>query len=92
MTKNDGAVAEDKRAATALLIRMRLPRSDSQTTTQPGDIVLYSGSQMVIFYGSNAWAYTRLGRITDRTDGELTELLGHGDITATLDISPESPR
>ena len=39
-----------------------LPRKDVQTKTSPGDIVLYSGSQMVMFYGSNSWAYTRLGK------------------------------
>ncbi|MBQ7504368.1 MAG: hypothetical protein IJT79_03520, partial [Ruminococcus sp.] len=38
-----------------------LPRNDVQTTTSSGDIVLYSGNQMVVFYGSNSWAYTRLG-------------------------------
>ena len=43
-----------------------LPRNDTQTTTQAGDIVLYAGDQMVVFYGSNSWAYTRLGRVTDR--------------------------
>ena len=61
-----------------------LPRDDSQTTTQAGDIVLYSGSQIVIFYGSNSWAYTRLGKITDKSAAELTELLGSGDVTVTL--------
>ena len=40
-------------------IGQRLPASDSQTTTQSGDIVLYTGSQIVVFYGSNSWAYTR---------------------------------
>ena len=63
-----------------------LPRSDSQTTTQAGDIVLYSGSQMVIFYGSNSWAYTRLGKLTDKSAEELTELLGNGDVTVTLTL------
>ena len=38
-------------------------RSDVQMTTQPGDIVLYSGNQLVIFFGSNSWSYTRLGHI-----------------------------
>ena len=61
-----------------------LPRNDSQTTTQAGDIVLYSGNQIVIFYGSNSWAYTRLGRITDKSASELTELLGKGDVAVTL--------
>ncbi len=63
-----------------------LPRDDKQTTTQAGDIVLYSGNQMVVFYGSNSWAYTRLGRITDKSAGELKEMLGGGDVTITLEL------
>ena len=63
-----------------------LPRNDSQTTTQAGDIVLYSGNQLVVFYGSNAWAYTRLGRITDKSASELSELLGSGDAAITLTL------
>lgn len=61
-----------------------LPRSDEQTVTQAGDIVLYSGDQIVVFYGSNSWAYTRLGHITDKTAEELAALLGNGDVTLTL--------
>ena len=61
-----------------------LPRNDSRTTTQAGDIVLYSGNQIVIFYGSNSWAYTRLGRITDQSTAEMKDLLGSGDVTVTL--------
>ena len=63
-----------------------LPRNDVQTTTSSGDIVLYSGNQMVVFYGSNSWAYTRLGHITDKTPQKLTELLSYGDVTITLSI------
>lgn len=63
-----------------------LPRDDKQTTTQAGDIVLYSGSQMVVFYGSNSWAYTRLGKITDKSAEELKEMLGGGDVTITLEL------
>ena len=61
-----------------------LPREDRQTTTQAGDIVLYSGNQLVVFYGSNSWAYTRLGKIADKSASELSELLGGGDVTITL--------
>ncbi|MCM1192319.1 MAG: cyclophilin-like fold protein [Acetatifactor muris] len=64
-----------------------LPRDDEQTTTQAGDIVLYSGNQMVVFYGSNSWAYTRLGRITDKSAEELEELLGSGNVTITLELA-----
>ncbi|MDE7268599.1 MAG: hypothetical protein K2N89_14155 [Lachnospiraceae bacterium] len=63
-----------------------LPREDEQTTTQAGDIVLYSGNQMVVFYGSNSWAYTRLGKITDKSAEELKEMLGGGDVTITLEL------
>ena len=63
-----------------------LPRNDKQTTTKSGDIVLYSGNQIVIFYGSNSWAYTRLGYITDLTDAELTNLLSNGDVTITISM------
>lgn len=61
-----------------------LPRNDVQTTTQAGDIVLYSGNQIVIFYGSNSWAYTRLGSITDKTADEMKALLGNGDVAITI--------
>ena len=61
-----------------------LPQNDVQTTTSSGDIVLYSGNQMVVFYGSNSWEYTRLARITDKTQAELTELLSNGNVTITL--------
>lgn len=61
-----------------------LPQNDMRTTTSAGDIVLYSGDQMVVFYGSNTWAYTRLGHITDKTQAELAELLSNGNVTVTL--------
>ncbi len=63
-----------------------LPRNDSQTTTNPGDIVLYSGNQIVMFYGSNSWAYTRLGKITGLTEKELRDTLGNGDVTVSLSV------
>ena len=60
-----------------------LPRNDKQTTTDYGDIVLYAGDQIVIFYGSNSWAYARLGHIP--ADKEIMEeALGNGDITIEL--------
>ena len=67
-------------------IGQNLPRSDAQTTTASGDIVLYSGDQLVMFYGSNSWAYTRLGHIIDQTPAQMKELLGNGDVTVTLSM------
>ena len=63
-----------------------LPRNDIQTTTEAGDIVLYSGDQIVVFYGSNSWAYTRLGRITDKNEDELAKMLGKEDVTISFGI------
>ena len=60
-----------------------LPRNDAQTTTEAGDIVLYSGSQIVVFYGSNSWAYTKLGHV-ELSAAEMSDLLSHGDVTITL--------
>lgn len=62
-----------------------LPTSNRQTTTHAGDIVLYQGNQIVIFYGSNSWSYTRLGKIDDLTGWK--DALGSGDVTVTF--SPE---
>ena len=66
-------------------VGQRLPRQDVQTSTSSGDIVLYSGNQLVVFYGSNSWAYTRLGHIDDKTPDEMRELLGNGDVIITLE-------
>ena len=63
-----------------------LPRNDEQTTTEAGDIMLYSGDRIVVFYGSNSWAYTRLGRIADKTEQELAELLSIDETTIILEM------
>lgn len=67
-------------------IGQRLPSHDVQTNTSSGDIVLYSSSQLVVFYGSNSWAYTRLGRITDQSSEGMRELLCRGDVTITISV------
>ena len=63
-----------------------LPRNDVQTVTEAGDIVLYAGNQIVIFYGSNSWAYTRLGKITDQSAEDLAELLGKENVEIRLEM------
>ena len=67
-------------------IGQSLPRDDKQTTTTSGDVVLYSGNQMVVFYGSNSWSYTRLGHISDKNAEEMTDLLSNGDVTITISV------
>ena len=61
-----------------------LPSHDVSTTTEAGDIVLYNGNQIVVFYGRNSWSYTRLGKIQGLDRTALTALLGNGPVTLTL--------
>ena len=61
-----------------------LPSNDTNITTEPGDIVLYTGNNMVVFYGSNSWSYTMLGHIENKSADELKDLLGSNDVKITL--------
>ena len=65
-----------------------LPASDTQITTGPGDVILYSGNQIVMFYGTNSWSYTRIGKMEYGTLDELKAFLkaGQGMITVTLSL------
>lgn len=65
-----------------------LPASDTHITAVAGDIMLYQGRNMVIFYGSNSWSYTPLGRIDGVTASSLKEFLGNGNVNVTLSLSP----
>lgn len=69
-----------------------LPTSNQQITTEAGDVILYSGNQIVLFYGSNTWSYTRLGRIQYTTLDELKSFLkaGQGRISVTLSAETTS--
>ena len=62
-----------------------LTRNDEQITTQPGDIILYQGNQVTIYYGANSWNFTRLARIDDPTD--LKEKLGDGTVQVTFSLA-----
>lgn len=65
-------------------IGQSLPREDRQTATKPGDIVLYAGDQIVVFYGENSWAYTRLGHV-DLPAEDLAKLLSNGDVVIGIE-------
>jgi hypothetical protein len=67
-------------------IGSKLPSNDAQTTTSAGDIVLYSSNQIVVFYGSNSWAYTKLGHITDQDASGMAGLLSNGNVTITISM------
>lgn len=61
-----------------------LPASDEQMDTSAGDIVLYQGDQISLFYGENSWSYTRLGHVRDADGARLQEILGDGDVSVVL--------
>ena len=77
-----------------------LPRNDSQITTEAGDIILYQGNQITIYYDTNSWNFTRLGKVvstlrqssgtagstTTIMQAELKKILGKGDVTAVFEI------
>ena len=77
-----------------------LPRNDTQITTTAGDIILYQGNQITIYYDTNSWNFTRLGKVvstlrqnsgtasstTSITQAELKKILGKGDVTAVFNI------
>lgn len=63
-----------------------LPRNDEQITTGPGDVILYQGNAITIYYDTNSWNFTRLGKIENVTKEELLEAFGEGDVTVTLSM------
>ena len=71
-----------------------LPTSNEQITAQPGDVILYNGSNICIMYGSNSWSYTRLGHIDALNESELRSFLkaGESNISVTLSLQPASPQ
>ncbi len=64
-----------------------LPRKDTHISTTTGDVVLYQGSQIVIFYGTNSWSYSRLGKIEDANAEALLSAFGNGDAAITFSLT-----
>ena len=65
---------------------IKLPRNDRQTTTGPGDIILYQGHNLVIYYDTNSWNFTKLGKIDNVSQSDLKAALGKGDVRVTLSL------
>lgn len=63
-----------------------LPRNDEQISTDAGDLILYQGNSFVIYYDTNSWSLTRLGKINNATKQELQDILGSGSVTAVLSV------
>ena len=67
-----------------------LPRNDEQITTESGDVILYQGDQITIYYDVNSWSFTRLGKVQDLSQAELKEILGDGNVTITFSLRDEA--
>lgn len=64
-----------------------LPENNEPMNTVPGDVILFQGRTFVIYYSTNSWSLTPLGKIQDVTEEELRELLGDGDVSVTLSLT-----
>ena len=65
------------------------PENNESVTTEPGDIILYQGSNLCRYYDTNTWTFTCIGKIEGKTQAELKQILkaGQGNITVTLSLS-----
>jgi len=63
-----------------------LPTNDEQITTQPGDVILYQGNQITVYYDTNTWSFTRLAHIDGATREDLLAAFGQGDVDVTFSL------
>lgn len=64
-----------------------LPANDEQITTEPGDVILYQGNLIALYYDTNTWNFTRLGKVEGVSQDELKQILGDGNITMVLSLN-----
>lgn len=63
-----------------------LPRNDQNITTDFGDLILYQGNSFVIYYDTNNWSLTKLGKIDNIDKQQLKNILGNGSVVVTLSL------
>lgn len=63
-----------------------LPTNDEQITTKPGDVILYQGNQITVYYDTNTWSFTRLAHIDGATREVLLAAFGQGDVEVTFSL------
>lgn len=64
----------------------QLPVNDERITTVPGDVILYLGHRIVIYYDENTWSFTRLGKVKGKSQADLKRILGKGDVTVRFSL------
>ena len=67
----------------------KLPQNNESINTDAGDLILYQGNVITIYYDTNSWSLTRLGKINNITKSELQEILGNGDVSVTFSLASE---
>ena len=67
-------------------IGSNLPRNDKPITTKPGDVILYQGNQITIYYDENSWNFTKLGEIQGVGQQELKSILGSGNVSVRFSL------
>lgn len=67
-------------------LEFKLPRNDKQITTKPGDVILYQGNKITLYYDTNSWNFTKIGEVTNVDSNELKSILGKGNVTMTLKL------
>lgn len=67
-----------------------LPRNDENITTEPGDVILYQGNSITVYYDTNTWNFTRLGKIKNATKEQLLDAFGSGDVEITFSMNKNS--
>ncbi len=73
-------------------IGSNLPRNDEPITTEPGDVILYQGTEITIYYDVNSWNFTRLGKVQNMTQDELKKILGGGNVTTRFTLTPPADK
>ena len=63
-----------------------LPTNDKKITTEPGDLILYQGNQITLYYDTNTWSFTKLGKVKGVSGEELKNILGSGEVTLTFTL------
>lgn len=64
-----------------------LPRNDTYISVDAGDVILYQGNQITIYYGTNSWSFTKLAVIQNATKERLLEALGSNDVDVTFSLA-----
>lgn len=68
-------------------LSQNLPRNDRQISVGPGDIILYQGDQITVYYGTNSWSFTKLGHVENAGADELRRVLGTGNVDITFSLA-----